>query len=269
MPSAASLRATPDEARFFGLLADETRRTMIRLLAVSDLRAGELGNTLRMPSNAVAYHLKQLRALGVLRERRSTADARDVYYRLDQDRLWQLYAAAGDALHPGLATFSTAPDEQPQSRMAPVRPLRVLFLCTNNSARSQLAEALMRHMGEDYVEVASAGSAPTEVHPDALAVLREWKIDASGLVAKPLQRFVGQTFDYIITVCDRVRDHCPTFPGDPRQIHWSMLDPAVVEDPDHRLAAFREVARELQTRIRYLPILPHPATGERFKLPRL
>lgn len=269
MPSPASLRATPDEAHFFGLLADETRRTMIRLLAESDLRAGELGGALRMPSNALAYHLKQLRSLGVLRERRSTADGRDVYYRLDQDRLQQLYAAAGDALYPALAGFATAPDEQPQSRTTPVRPLQVLFLCTNNSARSQLAEALMRHMGGEYVEVASAGSAPTEVHPDVLAVLREWNIDASGLAAKPLQRFVGQTFDYIITVCDRVRDHCPTFPGDPKQIHWSMQDPVVVEDPDRRLAAFREVARELQTRIRYLLILPHPATGERFKLSHL
>lgn len=266
MGAATSLPAPAHEAAFFRLLADEARLTIVRLLAESDLRAGELGSALRMPSNAVAYHLKQLRTLGLLRERRSTSDARDVYYRLDRDRLWQLYAQAGDALHPGLSMISTAQDEHPQVGTAPGRPLRVLFLCTNNSARSQLAEALMRHMGRDYVEVASAGSAPTEVHPDALTVLREWKVDATGLSAKPLQRFVGQTFDYIITVCDRVRDHCPTFPGDPKQIHWSMLDPAVVEDPDRRLAAFREVARDLQTRIRYLLLLPHPATGERFRL---
>ena len=261
--------ARPAVADFFRTLADDTRLSILRLLARSDRKAGELGSALSLPSNAVSYHLKHLRTLGLLSDHRSGADARDVYYRLDVDQLARLYAAAGAALHPGLSAFSTAPDGQPHSRTVPTRRLRVLFLCTNNSARSQLAEALMRHMGGDFVAVASAGSAPTEVHPDALTVLREWRIDASGLAAKPLERFVGQAFDYIITVCDRVRDHCPTFPGDPEPIHWSMLDPAVVEDPDRRLAAFRDVARELQTRIRYLLILPHPVTGARFTLPNI
>src|SRR5690348_11791839 len=107
--------ATHDGAGLFRLLADDTRLSLVRLLAESDRRAGELGTTLHMTSNALAYHLKQLRALGVLRERRSTADGRDVYYRLDQDRLRQLYAEAGDALHPGFSGFSTAQDEQPQA----------------------------------------------------------------------------------------------------------------------------------------------------------
>jgi len=250
-----------DVSRFFRLLADETRLVIVRLLALSDLRAGEIGEALRLPSNAVSYHLKQLRALGLLRDRHSSADARDVYYHLDVDRLQLLYAAAGDALYPGL---SATPGEQTEVGKAVSRPLRVLFLCTHNSARSQMAEALLRQMGADQVEAFSAGSMPTDVHPDAVAMLRELGIDPTPLHAKPLEPFVGEPFDYIITVCDRVRDICPAFQGDPAQIHWSVADPAVVEGMERRRKAFRDVALELQTRIRYLLLLPHPATGERF-----
>ncbi|HEX9039161.1 MAG TPA: arsenate reductase ArsC [Ktedonobacterales bacterium] len=147
--------------------------------------------------------------------------------------------------------------------------MRVLFLCTHNSARSQMAEALFRHMGGDQVEAFSAGSQPTEVHPDAIAALRELGISTAGLYAKPLEQFVGQRFDYVITVCDRVRDVCPTFPGDPEQAHWSFADPAVVEDAGQRAKAFRDTLTSLQTRLRYLFLLPHPYTGERFQPPAL
>jgi ArsR family transcriptional regulator, arsenate/arsenite/antimonite-responsive transcriptional repressor / arsenate reductase (thioredoxin) len=265
MTLATRSTASLDVPRFFRLLADETRLVIVRLLALSDLRAGEIGDALRLPSNAVSYHLKQLRALGLLRDRHSSADARDVYYHLDVDRLQLLYAAAGDALYPGLS-HGTAdkPGEQAEAGKAISRPLRVLFLCTHNSARSQMAEALLRQMGADQVEAFSAGSIPTEVDPDAVAVLRELGIDPSPLHAKSLELFVGEPFDYIITVCDRVRDICPAFLGDPAQIHWSIADPAVVEDTERRRQAFRDVALELQTRIRYLLLLPHPASGERF-----
>jgi protein-tyrosine-phosphatase len=127
----------------------------------------------------------------------------------------------------------------------------------------------MRQMGGDQVVVVSAGSAPTAVRPETLAVLREFGIDPTGLAAKPLEQFVGESFEYIITVCDRVREMCPAFPGDPLHVHWSMPDPVAVEDPEQRQEAFRDAARELQTRIRYLLQLPHPATGERFRLPTL
>jgi protein-tyrosine-phosphatase/DNA-binding transcriptional ArsR family regulator len=252
-------------ADFFRTLADETRLAIVRMLALSDRKAGELGHSLQLPSNAVSYHLKQLRSLGLLHDRHSSADGRDVYYQLDLDRLAHLYTEAGDALHPGLAASLPVPDEGGETKAATsLAPLRVLFLCTHNSARSQLAEALMRQMGGEYVEVYSAGSMPTEVHPDTIVVLHELGIDPSALYAKSLEQFVAERFDYVITVCDRVRDICPAFIGDPNQIHWSFADPVVVEDPEQRLKAFRQVATELRTRIGYLLLLPHPATGDRF-----
>lgn len=121
----------------------------------------------------------------------------------------------------------------------------------------------MRHLGEELVVVASAGSEPTVVAPDTLTTLTALGIASDGLYAKSLAQFVGQSFDYIITVCDRVREVCPVFPGDPEQIHWSFADPMELSDPAARRQAFQEVAIDLQTRIRYLLLLPHPRTGER------
>lgn len=253
-----------DVARFLRLVADESRQAIVRLLARSDRRASEIGAVVCLPPNAVSYHLRQLRDLGVLHDRRSSADARDVYYQLDIGRLFALYAAAGDALYPGMSAPQGQSQEQRDTPHSLSRPLRVLFLCTHNSARSQMAEAILRQMGGDQVEAFSAGSLPTEVHPEALAALREAGIDASGLSAKSLERFIGEPLDYIITVCDRVRDICPSFPGDPAQAHWSIADPAVVEDPEQRAKAFHDVLSELQVRIHYLLLLPHPGTGERF-----
>ncbi len=255
---------SPDILPFFKALADETRFSILRLLAVTDLRAGEIVAHLRVPQNAVSYHLKTLRALGLLRDHRSSADARDVYYSLNLDRLQALYSAAGDALHVE-AQYSLAPEET-EASLVPERPLRVLFLCTHNSARSQLAEGLMRYLGGDAVEVYSAGSDPQPVHPQALALLQEWDIDISRHTATSLDLFVGQSFDYIITVCDSVRDRCPVFPDDPVRIHWSFADPTLIEDADVRTRAFHTVRRELVTRIGYLLTLPHPATGHRLSV---
>jgi len=256
--------SSPDVLRFLRVLGDQTRLSIVRMLALSDLRAGELGSALRLPSNALAYHLKQLQSLQLLHDHRSSGDARDVYYHLDLDRLHRLFATTGDTLYPGMTSCSSDKAQTSDAGSTPARRLRVLFLCTHNSARSQLAEGLLRAMGGDLVEAASAGSDPTDVDPDALAVLRELGIDPAPLSAKPLALYSGQPFDCIISVCDRVRDVCPVFPGDPHQVHWSFSDPAVIEDPTLRRAAFRAVAHELQTRIRYL-LLPHPATGQRFR----
>jgi protein-tyrosine-phosphatase len=246
----------PEIVQFFKVLADETRLAIVRLLAVTDLRAGDVVARLRVPANAASYHFKHLRAAGLLRDRRSSLDARDVYYSVDLQRLQTLYQAAGGALHPALAP--PADDAATQIRLAP--PLRVLFLCTHNSARSQLAEGLMRQLGGEQVAVWSAGSQPAEVHPMTVRMLREMGIDPALHRSKSLDQLLDQPFDYVITVCDRVKEQCPTFPADPQDIHWSLPDPAAVADEEQRWQAFGHVCSELQTRIRYLLSLPHPAT---------
>jgi len=254
--------ATVDVLTVLQALSDPVRLAIVRQLALTDMRAGEVVERLHAPQNAVSYHLKQLRALGLLRDHRSSLDGRDIYYGLDLERLSALYAAAGSALHPGIAP---GPPGEPAAGTAE-RPLRVLFLCTHNSARSQLAEGIIRYLGGGQVEAYSAGSRPYAVHPEALALLEGWGVDTSRHVSKSLERFREQTFDYVITVCDRVRESCPTFPGDPKQIHWSLPDPAAVEDVEARSRTFQQVFRELQVRIRYLLNLPHPATGQRFAI---
>jgi protein-tyrosine-phosphatase len=260
----AQPQLTPDVVQFFKALADETRLTIVRLLMRSDLRAGEVVERLQLPANIVSYHLKQLRSLGLLRDRRSSLDGRDVYYSVDLARLHALYATAGDALHPGIHAQEQVEDEDlPRIE----RPIRILFLCTHNRARSQLAEGLTRYLAGPQVEVYSAGSEPTEVHPLTIEVLGEMGVDTSTLVAKSMDEFCGRSFDYVITTCDKVRGGCPTLPGDPEQVHWSFEDPSAVQGgKDAQRQAFRTARREMLTRIRYLLSLPHPVTGERLKL---
>jgi arsenate reductase len=146
------------------------------------------------------------------------------------------------------------------------QPLSVLFLCTHNSARSQLAEGLTHLLAGDQVAVASAGSAPTAVHPNAQALLREWGLDPTAYSSKALERFAGQQFDYIITVCDRARERCPVFPGNPLHLHWSLPDPALAGDEAAQWAAFRAVGDALRARLEYVLAQPHPATGRRLSL---
>jgi len=131
---------------------------------------------------------------------------------------------------------------------------RVLILCTGNSARSQMAEGLLRHDSGDRFEVFSAGTKPTHVRPEAIAVMRELGIDISGQRSKSVDEFAGQDFDYVVTVCDNAQASCPIFPGNTKQIHWSFEDPAAAEgSPEQRLAAFRRVRDELRERFRGLP----------------
>lgn len=130
-------------------------------------------------------------------------------------------------------------------------PIRVLFLCTGNTARSQMAEGILRAVGKEDFEVFSAGSDPRDqVHPLAIQVMRESGIDISHQRTKDLKEFLGQEFDEIITVCDKARDNCPTFPGDPHHIHWGYPDPVAVEgDDETKLQAFRKINTELHNRI--------------------
>ena len=129
---------------------------------------------------------------------------------------------------------------------------RVLILCTGNSARSQMAEGLLRTMGGGAIDVFSAGTRPGIVRPEAIAVMAERGIDISSHRSKHVDEFAGQTFDYVITVCDNAKESCPVFPGAPRRVHWGLPDPAAVEgDATVRLAAFRRVSAMLTDRFEH------------------
>jgi thioredoxin type arsenate reductase len=236
------------------LLAHRLRWQLLLLLAHSDYRVQELTGRLKQPQNLVSYHLRRLREHDLVREHRSAADRRDVYYSLDLTRFRQVYLAAGQSLDPSLG--EPAPSAAGQAAAATGRPTRVLFLCTHNSARSQIAEGLLRHLGGAEVEVFSAGTEPGSVRPEAIEAMRSRGIDISGHTSKSVQQFVGQSFDYVVTVCDQAKESCPIFPGQPEQIHWSFDDPSAVEGPaEARQAAFEQVARGLTNRINFLLIV--------------
>jgi len=128
---------------------------------------------------------------------------------------------------------------------------RVLILCTGNSARSQMAEGLLRHEAGDRFDVYSAGTDPSVVRPEAILAMREVGIDISGHRSKSVDEFTGQPFDYVITVCNKARESCPIFPGDTEHIAWDFDDPAAVEGDDEvRMRAFRRVRDELLARFR-------------------
>jgi arsenate reductase len=128
---------------------------------------------------------------------------------------------------------------------------RVLILCTGNSARSQMAEGLLRHDAGDEFEVYSAGVEPSHVRPQAVEAMREIGVDISGHRSKSVDEFAGQEFDYVITVCDNANERCPVFPGKTRRIHWNFDDPAAVEgDEAAKLAVFRRVRDEIRQRLR-------------------
>jgi arsenate reductase len=130
------------------------------------------------------------------------------------------------------------------------RPIRVIFVCTHNSARSIMAEVLLREKGGDAFEVHSAGTEPAEVRPLTLRVLQEAGLPTEGLRSKSVNEFMGQRFDFVVTVCDSARQSCPTFPGEGQRLHWGYDDPSAAEGSDEqRLQAFRRVFTAISQRI--------------------
>jgi len=231
---------------FLRLAAHPLRWRLLRELTHSDRQVRELKALLGQPQSLVSYHLAQLRAGGLVTTRRSSADRRDAYYSIDLARCGELLTAAGAALHPGLRLVPPPAGEFPAAT-------RVLFLCTGNSARSQMAEAFAERLAAGAVEAASAGSRPKPLHPNAVRVMREHGVDIAGRASKHLDTFAGQRFDYVISLCDRVREVCPEFPGHPEVIHWSIPDPAASGSTDpETYPAFRAVADTLNTRIQFL-----------------
>lgn len=228
------------------LLAHDIRWRLIKVLCMSDYRVHELVNLVNAPLNLVSYHLKKMREDQLVTARRSEADARDTYYSLDLDQLGILYRSAGNALHPAIiGTPMKVMTKEPPA-------INVLFVCTHNSARSQMAEGLLRDMSAERITVVSAGSHPTVIHPTAIQVMDEFGINIRAQQAKSLNSVTHIAFDYVITVCDRAREICPSFSSASHQIHWSFPDPTAIADDAQRLQMFRDIAAHLRSRIHYL-----------------
>ena len=236
---------------FLQLVGHPVRWRLLRELVVSDRAVWELTELLGEPQSLVSYHLGRLRTRELVSARRSSADGRDSYYRVDLRRCGELFQSSAGALHPALGAVPS-PARPPATRRRR-RKVRVLFLCTGNSARSQIAEALLEQLSEGNVEADSAGSHPKVLHPNAVRVMRKRGVDISARRTKHLDEFVSQRFDFVITLCDRVREVCPEFPQHPNLAHWSIPDPALEGSSDRdTIAAFERTASELESRIRFL-----------------
>jgi protein-tyrosine-phosphatase/DNA-binding transcriptional ArsR family regulator len=231
---------------FLGLLADEQRWRLVQELAQSDRKVSELVALVGKPQNLVSYHLAGLRNVGIVLSRSSSADRRDTYYRLDTRRCADLLSDVGPALQPGLRFGIVPPQELRTSRR---KKPSVLFLCTGNSSRSQMAEALIEHRSGGAIRARSAGSHPKPLHPNAVRAMAERGIDISTYTTKHLDKFRETRFDRVITLCDKVREICPEFPGATARAHWSMPDPAAGEAS---YAAFERTAEELEARMPFL-----------------
>jgi ArsR family transcriptional regulator, arsenate/arsenite/antimonite-responsive transcriptional repressor / arsenate reductase (thioredoxin) len=239
--------------RFLRLAGHPLRWQLLQQLAHSDRRVRELVRVVNEPQNLLSYHLRQLRIGGLVSTRRSTFDARESYYHLDLPRCAELLAQSAATIHPGLQPHPDPdPDPGPKPAMPTGSAVRVLFLCTGNSARSPMAAALLRHRAGGWVKAVSAGSHPKPLQPTAARVLQEqYGIELVEHRPTHLDTLTRQRFDFVISLCDKVREVCPEFPGGPESVHWSIPDPATAGDRNLE-TAFTRTATDLDTRIRYL-----------------
>jgi protein-tyrosine-phosphatase/DNA-binding transcriptional ArsR family regulator len=238
--------ATVAPPPFLALVAHPVRWRLLDALAHSDRAVRELTAIVDEPQSLVSYHLRKLRDGGLVVARRSSADGRDSYYSIDLTQCAAQLQGAGAGIHPGLQLG-------PPARSPSHRSARVLFLCTGNSARSQMAEALIERRSDGAVRAESAGSHPKPLHPNAVRVMNQRGIDIRGNRTKHLDEFADQRFDAVVTLCDRVRELCPEYPEHPRAVHWSIADPARAGTTDREtLPAFEATAAELEARIGFL-----------------
>ena len=231
------------------LLADDTRWRLITALRQSDRQVGELVASLKLPQNLVSYHLGLLRQAGVVRMRHSDVDARVLFYGLDTDALQHGYQRAAEALRlPGAGGATNA--------LVGVSP--VVFLCTGNSARSQMAEGWLRYLSAGRIPVRSAGTEPRGLDPLAVHAMAEAGVDIGYQHSKGVDTLSDITPSVVVTVCDLARERCPEWAGAPALLHWSVPDPVRARGaPDVRLRAFCDVRDELQQRIQgLLALLP-------------
>jgi protein-tyrosine-phosphatase/DNA-binding transcriptional ArsR family regulator len=242
---------------FVRLAAHPVRWRLLTALAGGDYRVRELMAWIDRPQNLVSYHLRLLRNAGLVASTRSSFDGRDSYYHLDLDRCAEMLGDCGADLHPALSRAGIPPIAPDRSRRLP--EVSVLFVCTGNSTRSPMAEALLRHRARDRITVTSAGTSPrTALHPNTIGVLRSsYGIDIADRRPRHLDTVLDRPFSHVITLCDRAREVCPEFGDHPHHSHWSVPDPASGGQADRAgRAAFERAAADIDTRIRYLlPVL--------------
>lgn len=234
-PASAAANGLPEGLK---LIADETRWRLLTALRAGDLQVGELTERLGLPQNLVSYHLSALRQSGLVQVHRSDADGRVLYYGLDLAALKAVYLELGALL------------QVPGERALPDLPPRtVVFLCTANSARSQMAEAWLRYLSNGRLTARSAGTSPRPIHPLTVQVMAEAGVDIGYQAAKSLEALDGMRPDLIVTVCDIAREACARWGVAVPQLHWSIPDPAAVGGASEQLAAFRGVRDSLRTRV--------------------
>ncbi|KQW48053.1 ArsR family transcriptional regulator [Nocardioides sp. Root1257] len=239
---------------FIRLVGHPLRWRLLTELARSDLRVRELVDRVDEPQNLVSYHLRVLRNGGLVSATQSSFDGRDSYYHLDLDQCATGLAAAANSLHPSL---NVSPEQSPPPSMEKevARP-SVLFVCSGNSARSPLAEAVMRRRAGDRVRVSSAGTRPKDrIHPHAERVLREqYGIDIGGQIPRPLDLGSDGGFDQVVTLCDRAREEVSGSTGRHTLVHWSVTDPTGAADGDKKgsYRRFLAAAADIDSRVRHL-----------------
>ena len=232
-----------------GLLSDPLRWQVVVELGRSDRRVGELVQLVGKPQNLVSYHLAELRQAGIVRARRSSADGRDVYYSADLFRCRDLLDEAGRSLHPGLSLVSTQPagaaPQRPRPRSAV--PLHRQQRALPDRRSRHGAPIGWRRRGTQRGESSQAAAS------ERVRVMAERGIDISSRPTKSLTRFTRSRFDRVITLCDKVREICPEFPGPPIAADWSIADPAAAGDSDQMTyPAFEHVADEINDRVALL-----------------
>jgi protein-tyrosine-phosphatase len=214
-------------------------------LSGSDLTVGELTAAVHEAQNLVSYHLRLLRDAGLVHERRSSADGRDVYYSLDRRAVTAGLLSTLESINPGAKLPASIASEEP---IGP--PVSVLFLCTGNSARSQIAEVLLRELGGRNVLVRSAGTHPVGVHAKVFEVLESRGLRPLDLRSKSVAEFAGQAFDYVVTLCDIARTEPIHLGGKPTLVHWSIPDPVATRGGSAGVArAFEHAANEIEVRV--------------------
>ena len=230
------------------MVADPRRWRLLAELASTDRRVGELCELTGDPQNLVSYHLRCLRDAGLVTARRSSFDGRDAYYRVELDRCRRALCEAGAALDPAL---QLARAHSPSSS-EPARRHRYCLRVPVTAHDPKWPKRSSNTRRQAYFESAARGGLPKPVHPNAVLVLARRGIDISNRSSKHFSRVARLRFDHVITLCDKVREVCPEFPGHPSTAHWSIPDPSIGNGDQDTLPAFEAVAVDLDERIRHL-----------------